>query len=95
MAKRTQFNRAPAEDDWTILGRWFLADHSTRTISPFSKITVSEYIENRIKENTPESLDEAERLAVGGAGLLQRIEQAKKASAKQMAPSAGKEGHAR
>ena len=77
MAKRTQFNRAPAEDDWTILGRWFLADHSTRTISPFSKITVSEYIENRIKENTPESLDEAERLAVGNAGLLKRIANAR------------------
>ena len=92
---RTQLGTAPTDDDWTIWGRWFLADRSTRTISPFSKITVPEYIENRIKENTPASLDEAERLTVGNAGLLQRIEQARKASAKQVAPSAGKEQHAR
>ena len=39
-------------DDWEIIGRWFLADRSTRTISPFSKVTVPEYIENRIRENT-------------------------------------------
>ena len=92
---RTQLSTAPDDDDWTIWGRWFLADRSTRTISPFSKITFPEYIENRIKENTPASLDEAERLAVGNAGLLQRIEQARKASAKRVAPSAGKEQHAR
>ena len=45
--------------------------------SPFSKITIPEYIENRIKENTPASLDEAERLAVGNAGLLKRIANAR------------------
>lgn len=76
---REQLSRAPTDDDWAIWGRWFLADRSTRTISPFSKITVPEYIENRIKENTPASLDEAERLAVGNAELLKRIEQARKA----------------
>ncbi len=74
---RAQLSSAPSDDDWTILGRWFLADRSTRTISPFSKITVPEYIENRIKENTPASLDEAERLALGNAELLQRTAQAK------------------
>ena len=76
---RAQLSRAPDDDDWTIWGRWFLADRSSRTISPFSKITIPEYIENRIKENTPASLDEAERLAVGNAELLQRIAKARKA----------------
>jgi tetratricopeptide (TPR) repeat protein len=89
---RAQLSRAPADGDWTIIGRWFLADPSTRTISPFSKITVLEYnIENRINENTPASLDEAERLAVGNAELLQRIAQARKAITEQTPPSAGKE----
>jgi WD40 repeat protein len=74
---RAQLSRGPANDDWTIWGRWFLADRSTRTISPFSKITVPEYIENRIKENTTAALDEAEQLAVGNAQLLQRIQQAR------------------
>jgi WD40 repeat protein len=78
-ALKEQLEHAPADDEWAIWGRWFLADHSTRTISPFSKITVPEYIENRIKENTPESLDEAEELAVGNRELLQRIKKAREA----------------
>jgi WD40 repeat protein/serine/threonine protein kinase len=74
---RAQLSRAPADDAWAIWGRWFLADRSTRTISPFSKITVPEYIEKRIKENTPASLDEAESLAVGNADFLKRIANAR------------------
>jgi WD40 repeat protein len=80
---RAQLNRGPADGDWTILGHWLLADRSTRTISPFSKITVPEYIGNRIKENTPESLDEAERLSVGNSALLQRIANARAQLKKQ------------
>ena len=74
---REQLNREFPANDWVTWGRWFLADRSTRTISPFSKITVPEYIENRIKENTAESLDEAEQLAVGNPELLKRIAHAK------------------
>jgi hypothetical protein len=50
-----------------------------RTISPFSKFTVPQHIENRIKENTAESLAEAEQLAYGNTNLLARISQARKA----------------
>jgi hypothetical protein len=71
--------KAPTDDDWATWGRWFLADRSTRTISPFSKITIPDYIENRIKENTQASLDEAEMLAVGNAELLKRITHASEA----------------
>jgi dipeptidyl aminopeptidase/acylaminoacyl peptidase len=74
---RQKLNAEPSDDDWVVWGRWFLADPSTRTISPFSKITVPEYIEGRIKEHTTESLDEAERLAAGNPGLLQQISQAR------------------
>jgi WD40 repeat protein len=72
-------NVANTDNDWEIWGRWFLGDRSTRTISPFSKVTIPEYIENRIKENTAESLDGAEQLAVGNAELLQRIRKAREA----------------
>jgi len=58
--------------------RWFMADPSARTISPFSKVTVPEYIENRTKENTAESLAEAERLASGNTDVLQRVSGARK-----------------
>ena len=66
-----------ADDDWAIWGRWFLADRATRTISPFSKITIPEYIENLIYEHTTTSLDEAEQLAYGNTGLLERISEAR------------------
>jgi hypothetical protein len=35
-------NQDPRDDDWTIWGRWLLADPDTRTISPFSKVTTAE-----------------------------------------------------
>jgi len=76
---RQKLTREPGDDDWVVWGRWFLADRATRTISPFSKLTVPEYIENRIKEMTPQSLDEAEQLAVGNPALLQRTSQARRA----------------
>jgi hypothetical protein len=70
---REQLSREPDDDDRVVWGRWFLADPATRTISPYSKLTVPEYIENRIKENTAESLAEAEDLAFGNTALLERI----------------------
>jgi hypothetical protein len=76
---KEQLNRESPGYDRVAWGRWFLADRSTRTISPFSKITTPEYIENRIKENTAESLDEVEQLAVGNKELLNRIATARAA----------------
>jgi hypothetical protein len=35
---------------------WSVSDRRTRTISPFSQVTVSEWLENRIKEATVEGL---------------------------------------
>jgi WD40 repeat protein/serine/threonine protein kinase len=39
------------DDDWVVWGRWLLADRNTRTISPFSQVTVPEQLENRNKES--------------------------------------------
>jgi WD40 repeat protein/Flp pilus assembly protein TadD len=74
---REQLGRQPGDDDWVRWGRWFLADPSTRTISPFSTMTVVQYIENRIKEQTDSSLSEAESLAAGNDDLLRRISEAR------------------
>ena len=76
---KEQLNRESPGNDWAAWGWWLLADRSTRTILPFSKITTPEYIENWINENTAESLDEAEQLAVGNAELLNRIAAARAA----------------
>ncbi|SPE61404.1 putative WD40 repeat-containing protein [Verrucomicrobia bacterium] len=66
----------PDDGDGVMWGRWLLADCWTRTISPFSSLTVPQYIENRINENTPESLEEAEQLAGGNAELFRRVSEA-------------------
>jgi WD40 repeat protein/serine/threonine protein kinase len=73
---RQELNREPDNDDWVVWGRWFLADPFTRTISPFSKQTVPQYIEDRITEKTAESLEEAGQLAGDNDPLLKRIAEA-------------------
>jgi WD40 repeat protein/tetratricopeptide (TPR) repeat protein len=76
---RQKLSQETGADDWVIWGRWLLADRSTRTISPFSKITVPEYIGDRIKENTVKSLAEAEQVAYENgvpAPLIQQAHQA-------------------
>ena len=76
---RQELAQESAETGWGVWGRWFLADRATRTISPFSKITLPEYIEDRIRESTTESLDEAEHLALGDQNLQNRIGEAREA----------------
>jgi WD40 repeat protein len=39
---KQQLSNEPGGDDWITWGRWLLADRSTRRISPFSKITLTE-----------------------------------------------------
>jgi WD40 repeat protein/serine/threonine protein kinase len=74
---RQNLNGQPDAADGVLWGRWLLGDRSTRTISPFSKVTVPEYIETRIKENTAASLAEAEMLAAGNTELSERVARAR------------------
>jgi dipeptidyl aminopeptidase/acylaminoacyl peptidase len=91
---KEQLSHQPADDDWVIWGRWFLGDRSTRTISPFTKPTIPQYIENRItqyrknrfEKGAKESLDEAEQLAFGNAEQLKRIAAARTARPSEELP---------
>ncbi|SPE60222.1 putative Histone acetyltransferase [Verrucomicrobia bacterium] len=74
---RQQLARGSENDHWVVWGRWFLADPATRTISPFSKLAIPEYIAHRLKDNTLESLAEAEQLAYANEPWLQRISTAR------------------
>jgi WD40 repeat protein/Flp pilus assembly protein TadD len=82
---REQLKQSPGDDDWVVWGRWFFADPATRTISPFSKITVPDYVNRRIQENTVASLEEAiqlspsNSLAFAKLALLLRFDQSKNA----------------
>ncbi len=62
-----------AEDVCTRLAKWFFADRATRTISPFSSVTMPEYVQRRIEENTLASLQEAARLSPTNALALARL----------------------
>jgi hypothetical protein len=72
---RQTLNEQPDGEDWLVLGRWLLADRSTRTISPFSRVSIPDWIERRLKENTVNSLAEVEQFAIGtgDSRLLERI----------------------
>jgi hypothetical protein len=76
---RKQLDQIQTPDDWTLWGRWLLADPAARTISPFATQPVSEYVENRLRENSIESLDEAEALSFGNTSVLRRIAEARDA----------------
>ena len=73
---RQELSTDPVQDDWVQWTRWFLADPAERTISPFSQITVSNYIEQKINENTDTSLRVAEQLSFGNPQLNKRIDDA-------------------
>jgi WD40 repeat protein/serine/threonine protein kinase len=63
LALKRQLLVAAPSGPWAHWAKWFLADRATRTISPFSEITVPKYVQRRINENTLESLQEAVLLA--------------------------------
>ncbi len=80
---REELQGRPHTDSWAAWGRWFLAAPATRTISPFSTLSVPRYVENRLRENTIESLVQAEQLADGNPEIAKRIADRRAALEKQ------------
>jgi hypothetical protein len=70
---KEQLTRSTASDDYARWAKWFFADRSTRAISPNSPVTVPEYVQQRLNENTLWSLREAVRLAPTNALALARL----------------------
>jgi WD40 repeat protein/tRNA A-37 threonylcarbamoyl transferase component Bud32 len=60
---KAQLRLASPANHYTRWAEWFCADRGTRTISPFSNITVPEYVQHRIQEDSLESLREAALLS--------------------------------
>ena len=61
------------DDRCLRVARWFFADRTTRTISPFQSETVPEYVQRRIAEDTLSSLEEAVRLDPTNGLALARL----------------------
>ena len=58
--------------------RWFFDKSNGHTLSPFSHVTIAEYIQSRIKDGTVSSLKEAALLAQGDVTSLEQIDRIKK-----------------
>jgi hypothetical protein len=82
---RRELDAASTADDWTRWGRWFLAEPAHRTISPFSRIVVSDFAEERVKELTKEAQVLAEQLAYGNDELLRRLSEVRAHTEQQFA----------
>jgi hypothetical protein len=67
----------PESGDGVSWGRWLLSNPAERAISPLATLTTPAYIENLIKQQTKESLEEAATLAFGNPALLRRISEAR------------------
>ena len=53
--------------------KWSVSDRRNRTISPFSQVTVSEWLENRIKERTVEGLRAALQVDPANASVTAHL----------------------
>jgi len=71
-----QLSKSSASDVWTRWMKWFFAEPAARTISPFSGITVSEYVQRRIEENTLDGLKVAVKLSPTNGLALARLARA-------------------
>jgi tetratricopeptide (TPR) repeat protein len=68
-----QLHANPRTGFYIRWGRWFFSDRTARTISPWSSISATEYIQRRIQENSLESLREALRLSPTNGLALSRL----------------------
>jgi hypothetical protein len=56
---KRQLAESSATDYYTRWGKWFFADRGTRTISPSSTMTVPQYVQRLVEENSQRGLQQA------------------------------------
>jgi hypothetical protein len=72
-ALRRELASLRGEDGFALFGKWFLADTLTRTISPYSKVTVRSYVDECIKSGDDSALNDAEDIVVENKELRDKI----------------------
>jgi tetratricopeptide (TPR) repeat protein len=73
---RQQILASAAGDIWIRWAKWFFDERSTRSLSPFSDLTISQYIEYRIKDGSLADLRQAVKLAPTNGLALARLARA-------------------
>ena len=62
-AIRAQLNSSKANDRWTLFGKWYFADITQRPISPWSHVTLENYVNLLIAKGDRSSLEYAKFLS--------------------------------
>jgi WD40 repeat protein/serine/threonine protein kinase len=75
-ALRKQILASTAEDIWTRWAKWFFDEPSARALSPFSDLTIPEYIQHGIKDGNLPDLQDAVKLAPTNGLALARLARA-------------------
>jgi WD40 repeat protein/serine/threonine protein kinase/tetratricopeptide (TPR) repeat protein len=65
--------KAEANDDYTLWGQWFFADRASRVIAAGATCTITQYVDQRLVENTEASLLEALRVQPRNRGALAQL----------------------
>ncbi|WP_162539355.1 WD40 repeat domain-containing protein [Granulicella sp. WH15] len=69
------------DDPWTRFGRWYFSASSQRGVSPWSKLSMQQYVDQLLGLNTPESLSYARQIAFDHPAWMVKIDAAQKALA--------------
>jgi WD40 repeat protein len=72
---RQQLGANSEQSHYARWARWFFDESATRTISPSSALTVPDYVQLRIDDDTQESLQEAAHLSATNALAFARLAQ--------------------
>jgi eukaryotic-like serine/threonine-protein kinase len=73
---RSQIKALDGDDGLSQIAQWFFADRLSRTVSPFQKATVAEYIRRRVEENIRPGLEQVVRLDPTNSVALGRLAKA-------------------
>jgi WD40 repeat protein len=70
---RTQLLSSKSSDPWSTFGRWYFADNTERPISPWSAVSLQQYVDSLIAQGDKESLDFAYVLSRDHPAWLRKI----------------------
>jgi WD40 repeat protein len=62
-AIRLQLNSSPASDRWTLFGKWYFTDITQRPVSPWSRLSLENYVKLLIATGDRSSLEYAKTLS--------------------------------
>jgi WD40 repeat protein len=65
-------------DPWTTFAQWYFSTPQQRTVSPWSKVPLRQYVDDLIEIDTADSLAYAEKISAGHPAWLLRVAEKKK-----------------